>query len=74
MSKHEILPCERCRKSIECKANSITKCQCYSVQLDLNEVQYVSERFDGCLCAVCLLELKAEYSQQFGVTSKYALV
>ena len=60
-SKHEIIPGERCGKRIECKANSYTKCQCSKVQLSLNEVQYVSECFDGCLCADCLLALQQEY-------------
>lgn len=60
-SKHEIVPCERCGKRIECKANSYTKCQCATVQLNLNEVQYVSEHFNGCLCAACLVDLKKEY-------------
>jgi len=60
-SKHEIIACERCRKRIECKANSFTKCQCSKVQLSLNEVQYVSECFDECLCSQCLLELQEEY-------------
>ena len=63
MTKHEIIPCERCRKRIVCKANSYTKCQCSTIQLNLNEVQYVSEKFEGCLCSACLLELKEEYSQ-----------
>ncbi|WP_207429700.1 cysteine-rich CWC family protein [Pedobacter sp. SYSU D00535] len=63
MVKHEIIPCERCNGRIECKANSYTKCQCSKVSLNLNEVQYVSERFDGCLCAACLLALKEEYRQ-----------
>ncbi|MGV3508081.1 MAG: cysteine-rich CWC family protein [Sphingobacteriaceae bacterium] len=63
MTKHEIIPCERCRKRIECKANAFTKCQCSKVQLTLNEVQYVSENFEGCLCATCLLDLKKEYLQ-----------
>ena len=61
MLKHEIISCERCRKRIECKANSYTKCQCSTVQLSLNETQYISETYDGCLCASCLAELKNEY-------------
>lgn len=61
MTKHEIIPCERCGKRIECKANSFTKCQCSCIQLNLNEVQYVSENWEGCMCAACLLELKEEY-------------
>lgn len=61
MNKHEIISCERCRTRMECKANSYTKCQCSTIQLTLNEVQYVSECYEGCLCARCLKELQKEY-------------
>jgi hypothetical protein len=63
MHKHEIIRCERCQSAFECKANSFTKCQCTKVQLTLNETQYVSESYDGCLCAGCLLALKEEYGK-----------
>ncbi|MBB5395959.1 hypothetical protein HDC91_002008 [Mucilaginibacter sp. AK015] len=33
------------------------------MQLTINEVQYVSELYDGCLCANCLLELQKEYQE-----------
>ncbi|HEY0772041.1 MAG TPA: cysteine-rich CWC family protein [Sphingobacteriaceae bacterium] len=59
--KHEIIPCGRCGKRIECKANSFTKCQCVEVRLNINETQYISELFQGCVCAACLLELKEAY-------------
>jgi hypothetical protein len=59
--KHEIIRCERCRSSFECKANAVIKCQCSQVQLTLNETQYISEMYDGCLCAACLLELQQDY-------------
>ena len=64
-TKHEIISCERCRVSVECKANAYTKCQCSTVQLTINEMQYISETYDGCLCANCLRELKKEYHEQF---------
>ncbi|WP_299465153.1 cysteine-rich CWC family protein [Mucilaginibacter sp.] len=62
-AKHEVLHCERCSALFECKANSFTKCQCSTVQLSINEVQYVSELYDGCLCANCLLDLQKEYQE-----------
>lgn len=65
MNKHEVISCERCGKRVECKANSYTKCRCSKVQLNLNEVQYVSECFDGCLCAECLIALQQEYQSVF---------
>jgi hypothetical protein len=63
MTKHEIIHCERCGKSMECKANAFTKCQCSKVHLNLNEVQYISENYEGCMCAGCLGELKEEYKE-----------
>ena len=66
-TKHEIIPCDRCGKRIECKANSYTKCQCSVVQLTINEVQYISENYEGCMCAGCLVELQAEYRDMMGI-------
>ncbi|MEJ7779881.1 MAG: cysteine-rich CWC family protein [Daejeonella sp.] len=60
-TRHELISCERCGTRIECKANSFSQCQCSQVQLNLNEVQYVSELHDGCLCAQCLKDLREEY-------------
>ncbi len=61
--KHETVYCERCKTPFECKANSFTKCQCSKVQLTLNETQYVSENYEGCLCASCLLKVQQEYRE-----------
>ena len=66
-TKHEIISCDRCGKSIECKANSYTKCQCSVVQLTINEVQYISENFEGCMCADCLRALQLEYKGVMGI-------
>ncbi|MBU0697090.1 MAG: cysteine-rich CWC family protein [Bacteroidetes bacterium] len=62
-TKHEIISCERCKTKIECKANNYTQCQCAKVQLNLNELQYISENHEGCLCANCLNELATEYQK-----------
>jgi hypothetical protein len=61
MIKHEIIPCQRCGREIECKANSFLKCQCSGINLNLNEVQYICELYEGCMCASCLSELKEEH-------------
>ena len=63
MSKHEEISCERCHAVFECRANSSFRCQCNTVTLSLNEMQYISERFEACLCASCLAALKEEYNQ-----------
>ena len=67
MTKHEIIACDRCGKRMECKANAYTKCQCSHVQLTLNEVQYISENFDDCMCADCLSALQVEYKEVMGI-------
>ena len=67
MTKHEIISCERCGVRMECKANAYTKCQCSGVQLTINEVQYISENFEGCMCAACLLALQLEYKEVMGI-------
>ena len=67
VTKHEIISCDRCGARIECKANSYTKCQCSEVQLTINEVQYISENYEGCMCANCLLDLQSEYRDMMGI-------
>jgi hypothetical protein len=69
-TKHEIIRCERCGAGMECKANAFAKCQCSTVQLNLNEVQYISENYDACMCAECLLALKEEYNLSLTATLK----
>jgi hypothetical protein len=68
-TKHEIITCERCGARMECKANVYAKCQCSAVQLNLNEVQYISENYEGCMCAACLLALQKEYRVAVGISA-----
>lgn len=63
--KHETIRCERCGTAMVCKANAYTKCQCSVVPLNLNETQYISELYDGCLCATCLFALKEEFNANY---------
>ncbi|HEY2720546.1 MAG TPA: cysteine-rich CWC family protein [Chitinophagaceae bacterium] len=53
--------CPRCSASFECKADTITECQCYHVQLNSEERMFIEECYDDCLCKNCLLELKSRY-------------
>lgn len=61
MIKHEIKYCPRCNTPFECKVGSILLCQCSTVSLHPEERDYIQEKFDDCLCANCLKELKIEY-------------
>ena len=60
MPDHENKTCERCNTTFECKAGSITQCQCNTIQLSPDERAYIASKYTDCLCANCLLALKAE--------------
>jgi hypothetical protein len=61
MCAHEKKYCPRCQAHFECKVGSILLCQCTAVTLNENERDYMRERFEDCLCANCMKEVKAEY-------------
>ena len=58
MAQHEIKTCSRCSSVFECKAGSITQCQCFAVQLSNAERDFLAQQFTDCLCANCLNEIK----------------
>ncbi|HEV8270045.1 MAG TPA: cysteine-rich CWC family protein [Chitinophagaceae bacterium] len=58
---HEEKHCPRCGNRFECKAGSITACQCYGIGLSNEERAFIEERYSDCLCRNCLLELKNHY-------------
>ncbi|POY37332.1 hypothetical protein C3K47_06085 [Solitalea longa] len=60
MAAHEINTCPRCNSSFECKAGSITQCQCYGLTFTAEEKDLVADNYTDCLCRKCLLELKRE--------------
>lgn len=49
--------CERCKNTFECNPFQITECQCYGIQLNDKERAYLNEKYKGCLCRNCLLDL-----------------
>ena len=61
MRKHEQKRCPRCQALFECKSGSILLCQCQTVYLVREHLDYVSEHYTDCLCAACLKVVRAEY-------------
>ena len=59
---HEQKICPRCSNVFECKAGSITECQCYTIVLNNEERIFIEDRYKDCLCKNCLLELKNRYT------------
>lgn len=64
MIKHEEKYCPRCKTKFECKTGSIMLCQCSTVKLNYEELNYINGKYDDCLCAKCMTELRAEYQNQ----------
>ncbi|MBC7417442.1 MAG: cysteine-rich CWC family protein [Pedobacter sp.] len=60
--KHEAVKCERCNIPFECKVGTINLCQCQAVALNIEQRNYIRYRYDDCLCANCLKELRKEYN------------
>jgi len=61
MCKHEEKNCPRCSKQFECKAGSITECQCFGIKLSSEERAFIEDCYSDCLCRNCLRELKERY-------------
>ena len=61
-TKHETKSCPRCNASFECKSGSISLCQCQSVVLSVEQIEYMQMQYEDCLCAKCLLEVRAEFN------------
>jgi hypothetical protein len=64
MPGHEKKRCPRCQQSFECKSGSILLCQCQTVLLTPEQLEYIASQYEDCLCSKCLLEIRAEYNIQ----------
>ncbi len=62
MCQHEIKKCPRCERPFECKVGAIAQCQCFVIELSLEEKAFIEGRYNDCLCAGCLQELKNRYT------------
>lgn len=60
MPQHECKTCPRCSRDFECKAGSITQCQCNQVQLSEATNIYIQQQYNDCLCLACLQELQQQ--------------
>ncbi|HEC18075.1 MAG TPA: hypothetical protein ENI97_01885 [Gammaproteobacteria bacterium] len=63
-AKHERKHCPRCQREFECKAGSILLCQCQTVVLTAEHMEYINALYDDCLCAECLLSLRGEFNNR----------
>lgn len=60
--KHETRRCPRCEVEFECKSGSILLCQCQTIFLSQEQMEYIGAQYDDCLCVSCLGVLRSEYN------------
>ncbi|MBL4799877.1 MAG: cysteine-rich CWC family protein [Oleispira sp.] len=59
------IDCPRCHKGFTCNAADIKQCQCWGVELGVDDFSYLQQQGfsalqTGCLCRDCLLEIQIE--------------
>jgi len=58
MCKHEEKQCPRCKSTFECKAGTITQCQCIQIKISEALTQQIALQYNDCLCLQCLQQLQ----------------
>ena len=62
--KHETKQCPLCKAEFICKAGSILQCQCQTIYLNPEQMEYVNAQYEDCLCVSCLEKLRSEYNHR----------
>ncbi len=70
MPHHEDTACPRCGSIFECKMGSITLCHCSEAQLSKDQMAYIAERWQGCLCHQCLLDIEKSTPKKLDARQK----
>ncbi|MES2380343.1 MAG: diphthine--ammonia ligase [Bacteroidota bacterium] len=52
--------CPHCFTYFKCKVDDISQCQCSTVKLNANQLNYIASKYTDCLCANCMQQLAAE--------------
>ncbi|MFA8342930.1 MAG: cysteine-rich CWC family protein [Rhodothermaceae bacterium] len=58
MNEPLIKNCPNCNAEFECKVNDVENCQCYGVNLNEEQKEFIKENFGDCLCRKCLEDIK----------------
>jgi len=43
---------------------NIIQCQCYDINLSIEEQAYINKQFADCLCLQCMLDLRLQYNNE----------
>ncbi|TDS60151.1 cysteine-rich CWC family protein [Myroides indicus] len=56
MSKNTV--CTHCKKSLECKVDNISECECSNVPVSNDTRLFLSQTYHKCLCSACLSKIE----------------
>lgn len=62
--------CPRCKTLFECQHDNLSDCHCGTVTLDKQQLAYIGNHYNNCLCNSCLQEIKYGF-YAFGVNPKF---
>lgn len=62
MKRNENRHCQCCGVSLECKSGAVKLCQCQTVVLSAEQLEFIGSRYHDCLCATCLIALRDEFN------------
>ncbi|MBA4852797.1 cysteine-rich CWC family protein [Emticicia sp. BO119] len=62
--------CPRCHELFKCGAANIGVCQCNTISLSKEQLTFINQQYDTCLCINCLQVLQYDYEQQTALIIK----
>lgn len=65
MIKQESILCKRCNRLFVCNPDHIADCECSKIKLRTNAIEYISKKYQSCLCNLCLMQLNEEYYHEY---------
>jgi hypothetical protein len=60
ITNQEIKYCPRCAKAFQCHSAAVESCHCHKTALTAGQRDYISAKYQDCLCASCLEALRLE--------------
>lgn len=53
--------CPRCSADFDCREDSVLECDCVHVILSPQQIEFLAENYNGCLCVECLREIQQDF-------------
>jgi hypothetical protein len=64
--------CPHCKATFDCSHDNLTDCHCVTVPLDEQQLAYIRENYDDCLCNACLQNIIYSF-YALGINPKFKI-